>query len=76
MEIRVDIAHSNDPKDQLGSAYFMFVARDANDYSKSYPLPELSFEGEEDVKKAMLRFEYGRKNKERKMNLAAVKCYA
>lgn len=72
MEIRVDISHSEKPEDYVATAYFMFVARDAEDYSKAFPLPELTFEGEEDVKKCMLRKEYGIKNKERRSDVAAV----
>ena len=66
MEIRIDISHSENPQDMAGSAYFMFVARDATDYSKAIELPELSFEGEKDAKKCALRNEYGKKNKSKK----------
>jgi len=66
MEIRIDISHSESPDEQVGSAYFMFVARDATDYSKSFKLPELSFDGEKNPKKCVIRNEYGKRNKERK----------
>ena len=72
MEIRVDVSHSEDPKDQIASAYSMFVARDVQDYSKAFPLPELSFEGENDEAKCLLRQEYGKKNKKTRMEFAAV----
>lgn len=51
----------------------MFVARDANDYKKSYLLPQLSFEGESNPKKCLLRDEYGKRNKERRRAFAEVK---
>jgi len=72
MEIRVDISHSDDPDDQVAAAYFMFVARDTNDYKKAYPIPDLCFEGEEDLEKCLLRLEYGKKNKQKRIEFAAV----
>jgi len=72
MEIRVDVSHSEDPKDQVAAAYSMFVSRDAEDYSKTYSLPDLSFEGENDEAKCLLRQELGKKNKKRRMEFAAV----
>jgi len=72
MEIRIDITHSEAPEDQVGSAYFMFVARNATDYSKAYTLPELSFEGEKNPKKCIIRNEYGKRNKERKKSFSEV----
>lgn len=76
MEIRVDVSHSEDPKDQIAAAYSMFVSRDAQDYSKTYPLPDLSFEGENDEAKCLLRQEYGKKNKKRRMEFAAVRTHS
>lgn len=73
MEIRVDISHSEEPEDQVGVAYFMFVARDTNDYSKAYPIPDLSFEGENNIEKCFLRLEYGKKNKKKRIEFSAVK---
>lgn len=75
LEIRVDISHSEDPKDQAGSAYFMFVARDAKDYTKAFALPELSFEGEKDEKKCILRDEYGKRNKDRRKTFSEKSVY-
>lgn len=73
LEIRIDISHSEDPQDMAGSAYFMFVARDAHDYKKAVELPELSFEGEKDARKCGLRNEYGKRNKEKKKLFSEVK---
>ena len=73
MEIRIDISHSESPEDQVGSAYFMFVARNATDYSKAFTLPELSFEGEKNPNKCVIRNEYGKRNKERKKSFSEVK---
>lgn len=67
------MSHSEDPTDQVGSAYFMFVARDAKDYTKAFVVPELSFEGEKDQQKCVLRDEYGRRNKEKKKSFSEVK---
>ena len=72
MEIRIDIAHSEKPKDHLGSAYFMFVARDARDYTKACVLPQLSFEGEEDPDRCTLRQELGREKKDRRIKESQV----
>jgi acyl-CoA hydrolase len=72
LEIRIDISHSDVPEDQVGSAYFLFVARDATDYTKSYKLPELSFESEKNPKKCLIRDEYGKRNKERKKMFSEV----
>jgi len=71
MEIRVDVSHSEEPKDLIAAAYSMFVSRDAQDYSKAYVLPDLSFEGENDEAKCILRQEYGKRNKQRRIEFAA-----
>jgi len=73
MEIRADI--SNDPNDSdegfLGTAYFMFAARDAKNYKNKMTIPQFNFEdlvseGGDELKKAKLRFELGlEKKKER-----------
>jgi len=76
MEIRVDISQSEDLEDQVGSAYFMFVARDTNDYSRGYPIPDLCFEGEDNIEKCFLRLEYGKKNKQKRIEFSAVKTFS
>ena len=70
MEIRIDVSEVGDVP--ICSAYFMFVARDASDYTKSYPIPQLTFDQEDDPEGCLLRQEWGNKNKHRRMEFAAV----
>ncbi|EWS71007.1 thioesterase family protein (macronuclear) [Tetrahymena thermophila SB210] len=59
MEIQLDLFQEGDLK---ASALFLMVARDANDRSKSYQVPVLKFEGEQDIQKCQLREHLGVKN--------------
>jgi len=72
MEIRVDVSHSEDGRDLVASAYFVFVARDAKSQTTAVPVPELVFDGEEDIKGCTLRFQYGSKNQTHRKNLYSV----
>ncbi len=72
MEIRIDVSHSEDGRDLEASAYFVFVSRDAESQKKGVPVPELTFDGEEDVESCALRFEYGVKNQAIRKNLTSV----
>jgi Acyl-CoA hydrolase len=72
MEVRVDVAHTEDGKELAASAYFVFVSRDINDNTKAIPVPELAFEGEEDKEGCLLRYEYGVRNQQERKLLANV----
>jgi len=71
MEIRADFSSDPDDSDAgfLGTAYFMFAARDAKDHSKKLSLPKCDFtEGKcfediDELNKAKLRFEIGAERK-------------
>jgi len=67
LEVQVDVTYTDDPHTILSSASYVFVARDALDYSKAKKVPKLVFEGEDDPEGCLLRYEYGKINqRERK----------
>jgi Acyl-CoA hydrolase len=72
MEIRIDVSHSEDGRDLVATSYFVFVSRDAASQTKAVPVPQLSFEGEEDIESCTLRYEYGIKNQAVRKNLTTV----
>lgn len=64
LEIRVDVTYTDTPDTLLASAYYVFVARDAQDYSKAKTVPRLVFDGEYDINSCILRAELGKKNQQ------------
>lgn len=59
MEVRLDVMNS---KEQLIiSAYYVFVSR-CNKTHKSFPVPQLDWEGEWEPEKCSLRYELGKEN--------------
>lgn len=71
VEIRVDIYQESDEKmgtDLVGSTHFLMAARELTTH-KAFKVPQLTFEGEEDIENCMLRYELGKKFQEqRKIN--------
>jgi acyl-coenzyme A thioesterase 9 len=76
MEIRLDIYNNNSDYTEscdkendhfLGSAYFVYVMRDAKDYSKKKKVLAINFSNydnsEEDKKRALIRYDIGKENK-------------
>ena len=73
MEIRVDVANNEQGDDLKASAYYVFVARDAENPRKSKPVPELVFDGEKDPEGAIIRYETGKKNQTHRKSVAEVR---
>jgi hypothetical protein len=73
MEIRVDVSSCAEKDTLAASAYYVFVARDAKDSTKSRPVPELVFDGEKETELCMIRQQYGKKNQMDRKNVSEVK---
>lgn len=71
LEVQVDVTYTDDPHVIIASASYLFVARDAIDYSKPKKVPKLVFEGEDDPDGCILRYEYGKLNQKARKESAA-----
>jgi len=72
IEVRTDLMQKIDgEKDETlaASALFLLAARDTKDYSKSFNLTKISFEGENDIEKCLLRSELGKLNQEKRKSM-------
>ncbi len=72
VEVRTDLLQKldNEKEETLAaSALFLMAARNTQDFSKAYTLPRLSFDGENDIEKCILRFELGKMNQEKRKNM-------
>ena len=72
VEVRTDLLQKIDNAKEetlAASALFLLAARNTKDFSKAYTLPRLSFEGENDIEKCILRYELGRMNQEKRKNM-------
>ena len=58
--------------DYVGTASFVFVARNKDDHTKAIAVPRISFEGEDDVEKCELRYELGKYNQFERKKFSAV----
>jgi hypothetical protein len=68
-EIRLDIDSVIDGQEvNCASTFFLMAARQVKDYQKSFKLPKLQFEGENDVERSELRAEIGRRSQIRRKN--------
>ena len=72
VEIRTDLLQKEDNAKEetlAASALFLMAARNTQDYSKPFILPKLSFEGENDIEKCVLRSELGKMNQEKRKSM-------
>ena len=75
IEVQIDLWQDQPAKDNgftddgqslKASAVFLFVARDKKDHSKSFKVPALSFDGEEDAERCNMRYQIGLKHQQKR----------
>lgn len=67
IEVRTDLLQCTDNstvETLAASSLFLLAARTCQNFNKAYTLPRLSFDGENDIEKCVLRSELGRMNQE------------